>query len=282
VSDSYNISIVTHNRPDLLEKTIESVLLAVKKRNIAIYVIWQQPNDSTVELTRRVLDNFSGNLKQIVIQQKKYAIAEDNIDAARLNALEIAFQNPSINYAIVLEDDVCVADDMCEFVESVIVKHGTEKAFRGINFGSKETHGYAEGYSKNRYGIHGPASMITRRTLVKSGLSQKYGKILPKTWDGFIESYLKTGYMVTPNLSRYIDYGINGTHTNESNLPYFEGLQKSFEILKETKMDNMQYSCIQVSHSWRHDCIEYKKVETPVYVIKHLVRKFQERRTNNE
>ncbi len=278
VSDSYNISIITHNRPHLLEKTIESVLVAVKNRRIAIYVIWQQPNDSTIELTRKVIEKYSCNFKQIAIQQKKYASPEDNIDAARLSALEIAFSDQSIKYAIVLEDDACVADDMCEFVESVITRYGTRKAFRGINFGSREIFSDAEGYSKNRYGIHGPASMITRRTYVKSGLSQFHDKLLPKTWDGFIESYLKTGYMVTPNLSRYVDNGLMGTHTDESSAAYFEGLQESFKILNRIKNENMQYFKNQISHSWRYDCVEHKRLETPTYLIKHLVRKFQERR----
>jgi hypothetical protein len=282
VCDSYNITIITHNRPELLEKSIKSVLCAVKGRDVPINVIWQQPEDSTVELTSRVIDKYSHHFKKIEIQQKKYSIPEHNIDTARLIALEIAFRDPSIKYAIVLEDDVCLADDVCDFIESIIVKHGTKKAFRGVNFGSKEINGDASGYSKNRYGIHGPASMITRRTLIKSGLAKRSNKNLPKTWDGFIESYLKTGYMVTPNLSRYIDLGVNGTHTNESNLEYFRGLQASFKVMNETKFENMNYSLIQISHRWRHDCVEYKSIETPLYVIKYLAQKLQEHRVSHE
>ena len=281
VRDYYNISIITHNRPDLLKKTIQSVLNAVKSRNVHINIVWQQPDDSTLESTRRVIDKYSDHFEKIEFQQKTHSIPEDNIDAARLKALEMAFLDPSIKYAVVLEDDVCLADDAFDFIESIIAKHGTKKAFRGVNFGSKEINSVAEGYSKNRYGIHGPASMITRRTFIRSGLSNSCGKTLPKTWDAFIESYLKTGYMVTPNLSRYIDLGINGTHANASNSEYFSGLRKSFKVLSETKREKLNYSLMQIPHTWRHDCVHFNGVETPLYLLKHLVSKFQERRFYN-
>lgn len=271
VRDSYNISIITHNRPELLQKSIESVLYAVKGRDVPIYVIWQQPDDSTIESTRQVIDKYIDHFKRIEIQQKKYSIPEDNIDAARLKALEIAFLDPSIKYAVVIEDDVCLADDAFDFIESVIAKHGTKIAFRGVNFGSKEVKGSANGYSKNRYGIHGPASVISRKTWKNSGLANFGEKSLPRTWDGYIEPYLKTGFMVTPNLSRYIDFGAGGTHSKLSNKDYFNGLQNSFEVLSKSEKTASEYFHEQILHTWRFDSKAYFPFSNPYYLFRFFL-----------
>jgi hypothetical protein len=276
VGDAYNISIITHNRPALLEKTIKSVLNAVKNRDVLIYIVWQDPKDETVEYTRQVLNRYSSTLAKITILQKTSTSPEKNIDAARLEALTIAFQDPLVKYAVVFEDDVCVSSDILGFVDSVIHNESKNRYFRGINFGSKEENFSICGYSRIRYGIHGPASVISRRTWKNSGLANSKSKLLPRTWDGYIESYLKTGFMVTPNISRYIDFGTRGTHSSGNNEDYFLGLQKSFSVLEKSEIINLIYGHQQVTHMWRHDSKKYSVLANPYYALKHYITRIQD------
>jgi GR25 family glycosyltransferase involved in LPS biosynthesis len=217
----------------------------VEKRDVLIYVIWQNPRDSTTELTQRVLDKFGSKLAKIVILDKKHLTPEDNIDAARLETLTTAFWDPSIELAVILEDDVCIAKDSLDFVELIISLESKKLNFRGINLGSREEINSPYGYSRIRYGIHGPASAISRKTWEKSGLATAGLKQLPRTWDGYLEAYLKTGFMVTPNLSRYIDFGSGGTHSSSSNEDYFKGLQKSFSLLAKYEKSQQKYTALQ-------------------------------------
>ena len=276
MSDAYNISIITHNRPVLLEKTIKSVLKAVKNRDVPIYVIWQDPKDYTVEYTREVLNRYDSGLAKITIQQKISVSPEENIDSARLEALTIAFQDPLVKYALVFEDDVCVSSDILSFVDAVIQNESKNRHFRGINFGSKEENFSVFGYSRIRYGIHGPASVISRGTWKNSGLANSKGKILPRTWDGYIEPYLKTGFMVTPNISRYIDFGTHGTHSNGNNEDYFLGLRKSFSALEKNEFIKPIYGHQQIVHMWRHDSKKYSAIENPYYALKYYLTRIRD------
>ena len=276
VSYTYNISIITHNRPALLEKTISSVLQSVKKRDVLIHVIWQNPKDSTTEITQRVLDKFSSNLASIILQEKRHFLPEDNIDMARLEALTNAFRDPLIEHAIILEDDVCIAKDSMDFVESVIRNESKKFNFRGINFGSREVVNSPFGYSRIRYGIHGPASAISRKTWKKSGLATAGPKSLPRTWDGYIEPYLKTGFMVTPNLSRYIDYGTHGTHANVGNKDYFEGLENSFGLLGSHQEKISVYFHEQIEHTWRFDSRRFRLIMNPYYLLRFNLSKMRD------
>ena len=271
VSYTYNISIITHNRPALLENTINSVVQAVSKRDISLYVIWQNPNDVTTELTQTVLDKFKSNLTQVIVHEKKYAVAEENIDLARIKALNNAFSDSSIIHAIVLEDDVRIATDCLAFFESAISHESSKVNFRGINFGSKEEIGSPNAYSRIRYGIHGPASAISRKTWKNSGLANFGEKSLPRTWDGYIEPYLKTGFMVTPNLSRYIDFGAGGTHSSFSNKDYFNGLQKSFDVLSKSEKTASEYFHEQIPHTWRFDSKTYFAFSNAYYLFRFFL-----------
>jgi hypothetical protein len=276
VSYTYNVSIITHNRPTLLESAINSVLQAVDERPVPIYVIWQNPEDSTSDLTRKVLDKFIYRLSEIVVQKKKYVEPEANIDAARLEALINAFRDPSIEYAVVIEEDACIAKDTLDFFESAIRTESNKFHFRGINFGSKEEIKSPYGYSRIRYGIHGPVSAISRKTWKHSGLATYGSNRLPRTWDGYIEPYLKTGYMVTPNLSRYIDLGTRGTHANSSNDDYFNGLQKSFDLLSKIEYSQTKYFHQQINHTWRFDSKAYFSLTNPYYYFIFFLKRLRD------
>jgi hypothetical protein len=106
------------------------------------------------------------------------------------------------------------------------------------------------------YGIHGPASLIGSKSIKKFKLNRlrKLKGAVP--WDSWLEPLVKTGFMVTSNVSRYRDNGHNGTHASVQNdSHYFQRVNESFnygltESVKEYHNSDME-------HHWRSDCRIY-------------------------
>jgi hypothetical protein len=68
--------------------------------------------------------------------------------------------------------------------------------------------------------------------------------------------YLKTGFMVTPNLSKAMNYGwIDGTHVklDDHTSLFFQALEKSWKI----NLPVSEYMRCDVHHSWRGDVQNY-------------------------
>jgi hypothetical protein len=85
--------------------------------------------------------------------------------------------------------------------------------------------------------------------------------------DGLVESYLKTGYMVTPNHSMFIDRGWNGTHApSDSADPYYSELKSSFEL---NGSENGQFDLHDIEPNWREDCIVFHHKADFEFKLRH-------------
>ena len=70
--------------------------------------------------------------------------------------------------------------------------------------------------------------------------------------DSLMENYLKRGYMVTPNRSRFKDNGWNGTHApKDSNDRYFRTIEESWTGYHTASAES--YIRFDQQHSWRRD-----------------------------
>lgn len=225
-----------------------------------IYVVIQDPT----ELDELVLEKFRRLIKEIVRVKSNSVDKEKLINDNRLLGWRKAFIEHKHKYVLCVEDDVEISRDAIDFSEAVIQQNENEKDFRGINYGSFEVGNDTNSYSKLRYGVHGPASLIsleTYKAMKPNLLRLLNGKI---AWDSWIEPITKSGYMCTSNTSRYKDNGLIGTHTSLAlDEAYFSKLENSYNSTKQKRQDNYVHK--QIDHSWRRDCVSYIPEQKFVY-----------------
>ena len=147
-------------------------------------------------------------------------------------------------------------------------KYYNDSHFRGVNFGSHEKYSSASvvNYQKIRFGIQGPASVITRRSWKKVNTRHTLKKLETDLYDGAFEYYLKTGYMITPQCSRIIDQGVSGTHTSSNfDDPYFKLMRQSFT--KGPGALGKELTFLDKGHCWRNDSIAYNPKDNWKYLL---------------
>lgn len=254
------ISIITFNRSELLDLCLQSVIRAMNKDVIPIYVIAQDPQVDD----EAVFEKYNKWITKIERIPSHGRDVEDLINSNRISAWKIALIEKSHEYVVCLEDDVEISEDFLHFTLAVLEQNSSKQDFIGINYGSYETVPENQTYSRLRYGIHGPASLISRRAYGLFNLN-KLEKLRGKiAWDSWVEPKTKTGYMATSNLARFRDNGVNGTHTSASlDLSYFTRLNKSFELLSGKTTRTFKHS--DIAHSWRADCVPYDARENTRY-----------------
>jgi hypothetical protein len=85
-----------------------------------------------------------------------------------------------------------------------------------------------------------------------------------------IESLIKTGFVIMPNVSRYKDFGFVGTHANgENSTKYFTKLMNSSAPNEATVLK--PFTERYVSQNWRKDCVRFRKRDNLHYNIRSLV-----------
>ena len=155
-----------------------------------------------------------------------------NINFNYWNGFTVAFGTYKADWVLCVEEDSILSSDVFSFIDDIYGRYKKERFFRGINLGSLEVDTALIGsYSLQRYGFHGQSGVITKRswnTLNRIGVGRKI-KEFP--FDSATEKYWKTGYMITPNLSKSLNFGwIDGTHVSSNpNQEHFLEMRKSWE-----------------------------------------------------
>jgi hypothetical protein len=150
-------------------------------------------------------------------------------------------------------------------------KFKKNRSFRGVNLGSFEPNSIENRYSYSllRYGLHGQAGAITKKTWDHFQLSYLQRDICTIGWDSKIESYLKTGFLVTPNASRLLDRGFGGTHqSTDPNSPYFANQRSSWVGAGFLPILNFERK--NLIHTWRKDARNFRKYESFAYRAKDI------------
>jgi hypothetical protein len=167
---------------------------------------------------------------------------------------EVAFTWLQADWCLGVEEDVQISCDAIDYIFEMYERHHTNPFFRGVNLGSKLKFDESRNalYSLVRFGIHGQASMITRKTWQHFNVNKLRRKSNVSGLDAMMEHYVKTGFMCTPRNSRYLDNGWNGTHSSSDpdnehyssiRASYFEGLSAKPESYELGKFDS----------AWRED-----------------------------
>jgi hypothetical protein len=181
---------------------------------------------------------------------------------------QIAFNEYNADWVIAIEEDVILSKDAISFVSYILNKYIKSRFFRGKNFGSREPFSpdLIGTFSLLRYGMHGQGSVIGRKTwdFIRRRRIEK--KFSTHGFDSLIEQHLKLGFMVTPNLSRSLDTGWDGTHMpSDKNDSYFTEMRGSFVGDIDVTPN---YRQLNLLHRWREDLEIYKLHKTLRFVLR--------------
>jgi hypothetical protein len=266
---SLAVSIIAYRRSQLLDLCLESLRNAMITELYPVFIIIQDASKDDLD----VLGKYEQFISEIVHTSSNGLNVEDLINRNRILAWELPLIKKGYQHVMCLEDDVEISADIFEFTEKVLEQNSGSKDFWGINYGSFEKPEETGSYSKLRFGLHGPASLISKRSFEKFQLKTLKKFTGAIAWDGWIDPIVKRGFVVTSNVARYKDNGKAGTHATAANhSEYFNKLNESFAYGE--KRSTTEYRNIDIEHSWRKDCSPYKNFERANWYLRYIAVRF--------
>ena len=267
-----SILLIAYRRPDVLNESITSLKRARLTRISDLIVVFQEGNQDVDSLLR----DIDWLPKRIL--RTKYK--NDTSPAAAINGniylgIKEAFENQNCEFVAVIEDDICVSVDFFDFISAVYDQNISDKKFRGINgFSgiSREMTNF-ENYGRYRYGV-GWGWVLTRKSW--NELRKFWTGTEDVHWDGLVEAYFRSGYVVAPGMSRIrnIGFGESATHTraaHDSEVALIEKkLNDSFFDGRITDT-RFEYQFLQQDLNWRSDCIPFTSTRHLKGKIAHLL-----------
>lgn len=260
-----SIVIFAFSRAELLRECISSTINAEGSAGWNKILVHQLGHRDVED----VVSEFSSTFDLIIRLKKQKKDTLGNINFNRVMGMTVGFNLFESEVVLGIEEDTVISSDALLFVNEMFQLYQFDRAFRGINLGSLElkTEKNTNTYSLLRYGLHGQAGALTRQTWRKIRLKDLLENISDEGWDSRIEYYLKSGFMVTPNSSRLLDRGWNGTHApSDSMHPYFEKQRLSWIGNESSSQKNFQRN--DQKHSWRQDAINYKRRHSIFYILR--------------
>jgi len=256
------LNLSTYSRPELLEQCLASLYHLENSENLTKLIILQTGNDQVSKL----VDSFLDSRTQVIKVDGDGKSPLENINFNRWISWKVGFEIFKADWILSIEEDVILHPKALTFVDAVYEKYHSNSRFRGINLGSELTDYSLVGtYSILRFGLHGCGGVITKKTWENFDQSSLIRQIAEMPIDSSIEANLKSGFMVTPNLSLYADFGwIGGTHTSSTRSERHLNIYKSFKI---NTFESGEYIELTSPHTWRHDCIPYRRLHDPLYSL---------------
>lgn len=271
------ILINAFSRSKSLNACLESIEVANRDFKLPIFVIFQ----TGFSEVKAVLENHNHVIKKVVEVDGNGRTALENINWNRYLGYEILFNIENQDWVIAIEEDVAIAPDSIKMALEIYNTYSANRAFRGINFGSREPFDFTDSktYSLLRYGLHGQASLLPKSSWRKFSHKRMKKKFSTHGFDSLIEFTLKKGFMVTPNHSRSLDMGWDGTHVpSDSSDPYFVEMAASY--VGDKVISTGPYILKPIQHRWRDDIKIFRHEETfnfvlsaRYYLLKHQVKR---------
>jgi hypothetical protein len=239
-------------------ETLKCVLEAVSEALVSEYqeiVFVQQGSDQEVAA---LIENFDSlPSRHLKFDRKEANTPEQAINANVREGISAAFQNSEINLVTVLEDDIQIAQDCLRFNVDICKAHYSEPAFRGINgfSGLQRNSNNQFTYSKQRFGL-GWGWSITDKTwneMRKFWLGTENFH-----WDGLVEPFCKSGYVIMPSQSRVMNlgFGKDATHTSNSDeVKTIESRLKASFVIGYSNVST--FIEVNERQNWRSDCLPY-------------------------
>lgn len=249
-----------------MQDLLLSIELALSGQTAKFVIVQQKGNDAVSALIQEFILRHKNS--HLLLTDGSAKSVSANISFNRFYGYRFCFDELDCDYVIALEDDVVISSDFFFFTRYAASQYFDDKHFRGINYGSHEKYSSASvvKYQKIRFGIQGPASVITKPTWEKINSKYIQRKLETDLYDGAIEYFLKTGYMVTPECSRIIDQGVAGTHTSTNyDDPYFQLMRESF--VEGVGAIGKKFVFEEKGHCWRNDSISYNPRDNWKYLL---------------
>ena len=251
--------VLAFKRSETLKNVLDALSAALVPEYQEIVFVQQGDEPAVTSLIRKFDSLPSRHLK---FDRKEAKTPEQAINSNVHAGISVAFQNREINLVTVLEDDILIAQDCLRFNVEICRAHYLDPALRGINgfSGVPRNSNNQFSYSKQRFGL-GWGWSISRNTWIEmqsfwSGKENFH-------WDGLVEAYCKTGYVIMPSQSRVMNlgFGQGATHTSDSDeVRMIESkLRDSFvgELPKSSS-----FTEVHEHQNWRSDCLPYLGSDT--------------------
>jgi len=250
-----SIVIFAYSRAQLLKDTIDSIAGAAGSESWKKILVCQRGHDDVFEVVSQNRTLFD----LVVLTSPQYESTLANINYNRLLGTNLAFDIFHADLVLGIEEDTKISHDALQFIDRVFQKYHNNRFFRGINLGSIEekTHENLFTYSRIRFGLHGQAGVITKKTWKKINFSKLRANMSLEGWDSYIEFKTKSGFMVTPNASRSLDRGWSGTYAPDNpDHPHYVAMRESF-VGSFSKLDS-NFTHVSLKHKWRSDATVFK------------------------
>lgn len=270
------INLATYSRPELLERCLKSIAEAKGSPQFPKLIILQKGNSDVASLVY----SFADCRTQIVEVSGETRSPLQNINRNRWLSWKIGFDKLDYDWVLSVEEDVVLHPQSILFVEEIYERYKKSRRFRGINLGSRLCDSDYQGtFSELRFGLHGCGAVITKKTwnLISNFNLDK--KLERYPLDALIEPILKSGFMVTPNLSLINDFGWDrGTHTSpDFNDPHYVEIRRSYNT--NMVSDSRGFTLNPIEPNWRHDCILYNPRDNFSFDINLLLTPILQSRT---
>lgn len=259
------IVVNTYSRDESLRNCLKSIETSISNSRVPIIVIHQLGFPKV----DNVIQEYSTLVSRVTTVSGLNRTALENINHNRYCGYKVAFEDFRAKWVFAIEEDVVLSKDAFKFVVRMLERYEKNPFFRGINLGSREPRqgSLLLSYSLLRYGMHGQASVIGSRTWRYIQRRKVYRDFSNHGFDWLIERHLKSGFMVTPNLSRSLDTGWDGTHMpGDRNDAYFAEMRESF--VGDTHVSS-DYVKRDLQHRWRDDVEIYRSYKTPIFLVKN-------------
>lgn len=245
-----------YNRPDLFKDSLLSFNLAQDSSQWQKIIVWQQGFDAM----RKVIESSCKDFDTVIETRGDKPTALANINFNRILGMQVGFKIFKADFVLGIEEDSVISSDALVFVKFAYKKYKNYRKFMGVNLGSVESFdsNNLNGYTRLRYGLQGQAGGLTNKAWTKCSKLLNNFDNNNIGWDSRIEYLLKTGFMVTPNISRMNDLGwLNGTHApKDPNHNHYTRLRENWA--GSTVECDKLYREIPIFHSWRADVVNYK------------------------
>jgi hypothetical protein len=239
-------------------ETLKSVMDALSEALVPEYqeiVFVQQGNNKEVTALIESFDCLP--TRHLKFDRKEAKTPEQAINANVYEGISAAFQNSEVNLVTVLEDDIRIAQDCLRFNVEICSAHYFDPVFRGINgfSGVPRTLNNQFSYSKQRFGL-GWGWSITNRTWDE--MKNFWLGTENFHWDGLVESFCKSGYVIMPSQSRVMNlgFGKDATHTSNSDeVKTIESRLKASFVIGYSNVST--FIEVNERQNWRSDCLPY-------------------------
>lgn len=221
------IFLTVYDRDHTLKKSLDALSKLKNIEQFQILIVYQDYFPKVKE----VIDSVNWTKLHLIHTLGKGKTPVQNINYNRIIGYNKIFNELNGDLVLGIEDDAILGYDALFFAEKMNNKYSSDKRFMGINLGSQMKFSKRHLYDYNLYkcGIFGQGWALNKQiweNILKIKILDDHTNM---GLDNLLEPYARSGFVVVPYCSRYIDLGWNGTHAKGSpEEGYFYRIKKSW------------------------------------------------------